>query len=68
MASTVKYMGPEDPALVNSVNYQIDNGDEDITFRLGVEVEGVTDAIVKRLKADKAHKFEVTNKTQGGAS
>lgn len=68
MASTVTYMGPEDPTLANSVAYQIDDGNKDITFRLGVEVEGVSDALVKRLKADKAHKFDVTTKTQGGAS
>lgn len=74
MASTVTYDGPKDPTLVDSVAYQIDTkpgeDGEDITFRKGVPVEGVTEAIVKRLQQDEAHNFTVDSgaKTTGGAS
>ena len=68
MASTVTYKGPNEKARAKSVAYQIDNGDKDITFRIGVPVDDVPEAVVKRLKADKEHDFDVHTQTQGGGS
>lgn len=70
MANTVTYKGPEDPAN-NSTDYQIDDGDKDINFRLRVPVNDISDKIVKRLKDAKGHSFDIkpdTTTTQGGTS
>ena len=60
MASTVTYTGPKDEAS-RTVNYQIDDGDKDITFRINVPVTGVSAKVAKRLRDDDAHTFEITD-------